>query len=109
MESCVALEEHRDSLLEGGCHLKSTKCEGTRLKKEKETHQDLKINKYLVQVFQIKARNAVFKNGIALSEFLFKMFGVTVKSECLAVPPLLMAGSARCCAGGASWVFRIAL
>ncbi|SRR6266571_4945874 len=109
MESCVALEEHRDNLLEGGCRLKLTKCEGMRLKKEKETHQDLKINKYLVQVFQIKARNAAFKNGITLSKFLFETFGVTMKSECLVVPPLLMAGSACSCAGGALWVFRIML
>ena len=37
------------------------------------------------------------------------MFGVTAKSEGLAVPVFLVTRSARGCASGASWVFRIAL
>ena len=66
-------------------------------------------NEYLVEVVHIKARNTAFKNGITLSKFRFEVFGVTAESECLAVPVLLMTGSAGGCASGASWVFRIAL
>jgi hypothetical protein len=66
-------------------------------------------SEYVVQIIHFKARNTAFKDGIALSEFLFEMFGVTAKSEGLAVPVLLMTSGTRGCTSGASWVFRIAL
>jgi len=66
---------------------------------------DTLTDEYLLEVFQIKARNTTLENGITLSEFLLEMFGVTAKGEGLAVPVFLVTRSTGGCAGGASWVF----
>lgn len=92
-----------------GTAARTGKLEGGGNRSHIRLNFDPLTNEDLVQAFQIKARNTAFKDGIALSEFLFEMFGVTAKSERLAVPVLLMTRSARGCASGASWVFRITL
>lgn len=70
---------------------------------------DAFTNEHVIEIFHLKARDTAFEKGIALGELVFEMFSVAAESEGLTMSVLLVTGGPGGCAGGASWMFRIAL
>ena len=73
------------------------------------TKVDALTSEEIIEAIEGETRVVTLKEGLTLGDLEFKALGITSWSKGAAMPVFLVAGSAGCCAGGAFWVFGIAL